>query len=65
MMLQELRMKIPYEFEQFVGCIYPVDPRESESLESRAAAAIEDWAGNEPRQQRGVSDAERKARRTD
>jgi hypothetical protein len=49
MMRQELRMKIPYEFEQFVGCIYPVDPRESESLESRAAAAIEDWAGNDLR----------------
>ena len=36
-------MKIPYEFEQFVGCIYPVDPRESESLQSRAAAALEVW----------------------
>jgi hypothetical protein len=42
-------MKIPYEFEQFVGCIYPVDPRESESLESRAAAALEDWGGNDLR----------------
>jgi hypothetical protein len=42
-------MKIPYEFEQFVGCIYPEDPRESESLESRAAAALEDWDGNDRR----------------
>jgi hypothetical protein len=40
-------MKIPYEFEQFVRCIYPVDTRESESLESRAAAALEDWGGND------------------
>ena len=40
-------MKIPEEFEQFVGCIYPVDPRESESLQSRAAAALEDWYGND------------------
>jgi hypothetical protein len=43
MLRQELRMKIPYEFEQFVRGIYPVDPRESESLQSRAAAALEVW----------------------
>jgi hypothetical protein len=42
-------MKIPYEFEQFVGCIYPEDPGESESLESLAAAALEDSAGNDRR----------------
>jgi hypothetical protein len=42
-------MKIPYEFEQFVGCIYPVDPRESESLQSRAAAALEVWNGDDLR----------------
>lgn len=36
-------MKIPYEFEQFVRGIYPVDPRESESLQSRVAAALEVW----------------------
>jgi hypothetical protein len=42
-------MKIPYEFEQFVGCIYPEDPSGSESLESLAAAALEDSAGNDRR----------------
>lgn len=42
-------MKIPEAFEQFVrGIIYPEDPRESESLESLAAAAIED-SGNDLR----------------
>jgi hypothetical protein len=42
-------MKIPYEFEQFVRGIYPVDPRESESLQSRAAAALEVWDDNDLR----------------
>ena len=42
-------MKIPYEFEQFVGCIYPGIPRASGSLESLAAAALEDWGANERR----------------
>jgi hypothetical protein len=42
-------MKIPYEFEQFVGCIYPEDDRESESLESLAAAALEHKVANERR----------------
>jgi hypothetical protein len=41
-------MKIPYEFEQFVGCIYPGIPRASGSLES-LAAALEDWGANERR----------------
>jgi len=36
-------MNIPKAFEQFVRGIYPVDPRESESLQSRAAAALEVW----------------------
>jgi hypothetical protein len=43
-------MKIPYEFEQFVGCIYPEDdPGESVSLESLAAAALEHKVANERR----------------
>lgn len=42
-------MKIPEEFEQFVGCIYPEDPRESESLQSRAAAALKVWDDNDLR----------------
>ncbi len=42
-------MKIPYEFEQFVGCIYPGIPRESESLEGLAAAALDDWGAHERR----------------
>ena len=42
-------MKIPYEFEQFVGCIYPGIPHESGSLESLAAAALEDWGAHERR----------------
>src|SRR3954462_10773008 len=44
---QELRMKIPEEFVQFVGCIYREDPGESESLESLAAAALADSAGHD------------------
>jgi hypothetical protein len=42
-------MKIPYEFEQFVGCIYPEHPVGSESLESLAAAALELKVANERR----------------
>jgi hypothetical protein len=42
-------MKIPYEFAQFVGCIYPGIPRTSGSLESLAAAALEHWGANERR----------------
>ena len=42
-------MKIPYEFEQFVGCIYPENPPESASLESVAAAALADSAGHDRR----------------
>jgi hypothetical protein len=42
-------MKIPEEFVQFVGCIYPEDPRESESLESLAAAALEDSGSHDRR----------------
>jgi hypothetical protein len=42
-------MKIPYEFEQLVGCIYPEDPGESVSLESLAAAALEHKVANERR----------------
>ena len=42
-------MKIPYEFEQFVGCIYPGIPHESGSLESLAAAALEHKVANERR----------------
>src|SRR5947209_7265408 len=46
----ELRMKIPEEFVQFVGCIYPEDdPPESASLESVAAAALADSAGHDRR----------------
>jgi hypothetical protein len=40
-------MKIPYEFEQFVGCIYPGIPHTSGSLESLAAAALEHKVANE------------------
>src|SRR4051794_29568455 len=46
---QELRMKIPEAFEQFVGLIYPESPGESGSLESLAAAALEDSGGNDLR----------------
>ena len=42
-------MKIPYEFEQFVRRIYPEDPRESESLESLAVAALEDSGSHDRR----------------
>jgi hypothetical protein len=42
-------MKIPEAFVQFVWSIYPEDPRESESLETLAAAAIEDSGGNDLR----------------
>ncbi|MEA2818431.1 MAG: hypothetical protein QOJ86_435 [Bradyrhizobium sp.] len=42
-------MKIPYEFEQFVKCIYNEDPGKSVSLESLAAAALDDSAGNDRR----------------
>jgi hypothetical protein len=42
-------MKIPYEFEQFVGCIYPGIPHASGSLESLAAAALEHKVANERR----------------
>ncbi|MEA2942595.1 MAG: hypothetical protein QOD09_3124 [Bradyrhizobium sp.] len=42
-------MKIPSEFEQFVGCIYDEDPQESVSLESRAAAALADSASHDRR----------------
>jgi hypothetical protein len=42
-------MKIPEEFVQFVWCIYPEDPRESESLESLAAAALEDSGSHDRR----------------
>jgi hypothetical protein len=42
-------MKIPYEFEQFVGCIYPGIPYTSGSLESLAAAALEHKVANERR----------------
>jgi hypothetical protein len=49
MMRQELRMKIPEEFEQFVGCIYPETRSVADSLEKLAAAAIEDSGGNDLR----------------
>ena len=42
-------MKIPEEFVQFVWGIYDEDPRESVSLESLAAAALDDSAGNDRR----------------
>jgi hypothetical protein len=42
-------MKIPEEFVQFVWGIYPENPRESESLESVAAAALADSAGHDRR----------------
>lgn len=42
-------MKIPYEFEQFVRCIYDEDPGKSVSLESLAAAALEHKVANERR----------------
>jgi hypothetical protein len=42
-------MKIPEAFEQFVRSIYPESPRESDSLESLAAAALEDSGGNDLR----------------
>jgi hypothetical protein len=42
-------MKIPYEFEQFVGCIYDEDPQESVSLESLAAAALAGTASHDRR----------------
>jgi hypothetical protein len=45
---EELRMKIPEEFEQFVRSIDPEHPREWESLESRAAA-LRDWDDNDLR----------------
>ena len=40
-------MKIPQAFEQFVSTIYPETPGVLDSLESMAAAAIEDWYGND------------------
>src|SRR4051794_10375118 len=46
---EELRMKIPREFEQFVRCIYPGIPHESGSLESLASAALEDWGADQRR----------------
>jgi hypothetical protein len=42
-------MKIPEEFVQCVGCIYPEDPGESESLESLAAAALADSGSHDRR----------------
>jgi hypothetical protein len=43
-------MKIPEEFVQFVGCIYPEDdPPKSASLKSVAAAALADSAGHDRR----------------
>jgi len=42
-------MKIPQAFEQFVRGIYPEDPRESESLQSLATAALRDWDDNDLR----------------
>ena len=42
-------MEIPYEFEQFVGRIYPGIPHEFGSLESLAAAALEHKVANERR----------------
>jgi hypothetical protein len=42
-------MKIPYEFEQFVRCIYPEHPVGSVSLESLAAEALELKVANERR----------------
>ena len=42
-------MKIPEAFEQFVRLIYPESPRQSDSLETLAAAAIEDSGGNDLR----------------
>jgi hypothetical protein len=42
-------MKIPEEFATFVKCIYPGIPRASGSLESLAAAALEDSDVNERR----------------
>jgi hypothetical protein len=42
-------MKIPEEFVQFVWSIYPENPVGSESLESLAAAALEDSGGNDRR----------------
>jgi len=40
-------MKIPQAFEQFVRSIYPETPGVADSLESLAAAAIEDSYGND------------------
>jgi len=48
-MRQELHMKIPQAFEQFVRTIYPETPGVADSLESLAAAAIEDSYGNDLR----------------
>jgi hypothetical protein len=42
MMRQELRMKIPEEFEQLVRGIDPEGPK-LESLQSLATAALRDW----------------------
>ncbi|MHB8268239.1 hypothetical protein [Bradyrhizobium sp.] len=42
-------MKIPEEFVQFVRGIYDEDPRESESLESLAAAALAGTASHDRR----------------
>ena len=44
---EELHMKIPQAFEQFVRTIYPETPGVTDSLESMAAAAIEDSYGND------------------
>jgi hypothetical protein len=49
MMRQELRMKIPQAFEQFVRSIYPETPGVADSLETLAADAIEDSGGNDLR----------------
>ena len=40
-------MKIPQAFEQFVRSNYPETPGVADSLESMAAAAIEDSYGND------------------
>lgn len=42
-------MEIPQAFEQFVRGIYPETPGVADSLESLAAAAIEDSHGNDLR----------------
>jgi hypothetical protein len=42
-------MKIPQAFEQFVRSIYPETPGVADSLESLAAAAIQDSGGNDLR----------------